>query len=247
MDNTTPDSLMPTSRFVEVSRRAFLKKAALAAGAVAFFPSLAACGSDAEQFAATTIAAGVTTSQASPSATTVTAETTTTAAETTTTAAPTTQATSVSLPSGSEMVISFSYAASATGGRVRNPYIAVWLEDDNGELVNTVALWFLQTQKGLRWLSELRRWASVDGTSTTIDAISSATRTPGEYAVVWDGTDSAGEMVPSGNYFVCIESAREHGPYSLIREPVALANSDLTFALADDGELSSAQVTFSVA
>ena len=240
MNETTTDDIERTSRLAEVSRRAFLKKAALATGAVAFFPTLAACGSDADQFASTTTTVGIATSQALQA-------TTTTTAPTTTTAAPTTQAALAALPAGSEMVIRFSYAASSGGGRVRNPYVAVWLEDGDGELVKTVALWFLQTQKGTRWLSDLRRWTSIDGSSASVDTISSATRTPGDYAVVWDGTDTDGQMVAAGEYYVCIESAREHGPYSLIREAVTVANSDMTLALADDGELSGAQVELAVA
>jgi len=138
------------------------------------------------------------------------------------------------------MLIAFTYAAS--GGRVRNPYVAVWVEDEAGELVDTVALWFKQSQKGLRWLSDLRRWYSVDGSSATVDTVSSATRTPGSYQVAWDVTDLDGNQVPAGQYYVCIEAAREHGPYSLIREAITLAEGMAATDLADDGELSAASV-----
>ena len=139
------------------------------------------------------------------------------------------------------MVVRFTYAA-ADSERVRNPYIAVWIEDAEGELVDTIALWFLQSQKGTRWLNELQRWSSVDGSSTTIDTVSSATRTPGDYALTWDLTDADGRPVPAGDYHVCIESAREHGPYSLIREQVTLGDGDVTTELPPDGELRDATI-----
>jgi hypothetical protein len=244
MDQQRNELPPPQSRFAEVSRRAFLKRTALAAGAAAFFPTLVACGSDADQFAAATTAAG-------PAA----QSTSTAAPTTTTTSPPTTTATTAAppvadigtLPQGSEMVINFTYAATDGGGRVRNPYLAVWVEDADGELVNTIALWFQQTQKGIKYLNDLRRWIAVDGTQATVDTISSPTRTPGDYSLVWDGTTAAGEMVAAGEYYICIESAREHGPYSLIRESISIGDRDLRLALPDDGELNSASIDLAVA
>ena len=112
---------------------------------------------------------------------------------------------------GAELVVDFTYTAEGTsGGGVKNPYVAVWVEDRAGELVATIALWFLQSEKGPKWLSDLRRWATVDGSDATIDAISSATRRPGEYSVLWDGTDTDGNLVAQGDYYIAIESSREH-------------------------------------
>ena len=39
-----------------------------------------------------------------------------------------------------------------------------------------------------------------------------ATRPAGTYSVTWDGTDTEGNRVPSGDYVVYVEAAREHGP-----------------------------------
>ena len=69
-----------------------------------------------------------------------------------------------------------------------------------------------------------------------VDAMSGPTRSPGSYQVAWDGRVD-GAPAPSGNYFVCVESARERGPYSLIRQSVALTGSTQQQNLSNDGEL----------
>lgn len=237
MNDIEHKAIETESRFEAVSRRAFLKRAA-AFGAVALFPGLAACGSDADQFAA---GAGTTTTAAF-------GELTTAATQLPSTTQPlgiTTSATPTGAPTapGTQMLITFSYVAAGDGlGRVRNPYVAVWVEDSDGELVDTISLWYLQTQKGARWLPDLRRWYAVDGGESTVDTISSATRTPGDYSLAWDATGLDGSSIEQGEYFVCIESAREHGPYSLIREPVVLNGEEFALELQDDGELTNATV-----
>jgi len=127
---------------------------------------------------------------------------------------------------------------------VNNPYVAVWIEDSGGNLVNTLGLWYLQNQKGTRYLNELQRWSSVDGSSNTLDTVSSATRTPGDYALVWKLTDTAGKAVGAGSYFVCIEAAREHGPYSLIRQLFTLSSASFKTDLSTQGELTNATIAY---
>ena len=231
------------SRYRELTRRAFLRRSA-ALGATVAIPSsiLAACGgSDAATFedgsAGSTTTPGSTTAATAPTTTTTTSPTTTEAP------APTT-----AIPTGGELVVDFTYEADGTStGGVKNPYVAVWLEDEAGELVATIALWFMQSRKGTKWLSDLRRWATIDGSDETIDAISSATRRPGSYSVVWDGTDIDGNRALAGDYFIAIESAREHGPYSLIREQIRLGAEAFSQTLEAEGELSSATVSLVLA
>lgn len=142
-----------------------------------------------------------------------------------------------------EMVIAFTYTQSS-GGKNEWPYVAVWLEDAAGELVHTVALWYQQGRKGSRWLDHLSRWYTAEAEASNANSsstISSATRAPGSYAVVWDGGLNDG-AAPAADYFVCIESAREEGPYSLIREAFRLEGSLPESPLADAGELSGASV-----
>lgn len=154
-------------------------------------------------------------------------------------------ANSLTIPDSAQLTVDFTYAVTSQGP-AKNPYVAVWVEDAGGELVATVALWLLQSQKGVKWLNELRRWDSVDGSSETIEMISSATRTPGDYQLLWDGLAMDGSRVQAGEYYVCIEAAREHGPYSLIREQVNLGSDGFDLTLANDGELTDATVSYSV-
>jgi len=144
------------------------------------------------------------------------------------------------LPASAKAEIAFTYAATGNGMQ-RNPYIAVWIEDGSGALVQTVSLWHLQRQD--RWLNELKRWYQVSGGS---DTGSSATRVAGSYTVAWDGSVAGGGRATAADYYVCIESAREHGTYSLVREKVTFGTSGAKTSLGDNGDLSKISVSYTV-
>ena len=69
---------------------------------------------------------------------------------------------------------------------------------------------------------------------------------PGAYSVVWDGSLVAGGRATEGDYFVCIEAAREHGPYELIREQMTLGAAATSATFPDNGELSAASAAYTV-
>jgi hypothetical protein len=142
-----------------------------------------------------------------------------------------------------EVVVGFTY--STTDARPRNPYIAVWVETPAGVPVRTLALQY-QVGKGQRWLPDLRRWYQADQTRAAgaVDVAttkSSPTRIPGAQKLVWDGKDDLGTIVPGGDYVLYIEGAREHGPYSLITQPINTTKPS-SAKLADSGELTSVTV-----
>ncbi len=140
---------------------------------------------------------------------------------------------------GSQMTLDFTYTASG-GGRVHSPYIAAWVEDPDGNLVQTIAVWF-ESGKGEKWLPDLSSWyAAASDTDVTT---SGATRTPGTYSLVWDGTDWNGAAAPAGSYRVFVESAREKGPYSITSAEIALDGGATSVTLPDNGELSALTVT----
>jgi len=259
---------MGSSRYEQVSRRAVLKASA-GVGLAALVPGLACGTGDVDVFAGalTDLAPEPTTPPVTvepvvsepavgdqPAQPDPTAE-----PAATVDAAPTAEATATPAPTPTpeptvavdgEMVISFTYTQ-ALGGKNERPYIAVWIEDAAGELVTTVSLWYEQGRRGARWLDHLTRWWESDqfrissGGQDTAATISSATRDAGSHAVVWDGTVDGVPSLP-GDYFVCIEAAREEGPYSLIRVPFALAGSLPLTVLPDQGELSAATVGINV-
>lgn len=240
----------------ELSRRALLNTA-LGAGVAAALG--AACGtSDADVFAGGVAEPVPTTTTEPPTTTTTqTTEPPTTVPESTTTSEATQPADEPAEPApestaggsvavAGEMVVTFTYTQGA-GGKNEPPYVAVWIEDTAGRLVETVALFYEQGRRGGRWLDHLDRWFSVDavriagGGEDTAATISSATRLPGVYTVAWDGS-VGGVAAPSGPYFLCIEAVRENGPHSLIREAVDLTGSLPPTPLPGDGELSEASV-----
>ena len=55
-----------------------------------------------------------------------------------------------------------------------------------------------------------------------------------------------GAAAAQGSYFLCIEAAREHGPYELIRETLTLGSKAFTQALTPNGELTKASVSYVV-
>jgi len=119
------------------------------------------------------------------------------------------------------------------GGRYRRPYVAMWLEDADGFPVKTEILWLQTEQPGPRWHRDLTRWYRNDRLRKTIEnsdlieTISGATRGPGEYQAHFDGTDNLGKPLPPGEYILCLEVAREHGTYQIIREKVTWGNNPI--------------------
>jgi len=121
---------------------------------------------------------------------------------------------------GMKLDITFEFAGN--GFRYRPPYVAVWLENAQGLPVRTLAVWFEQSRKGMRWLNELKRWYR---SNELTEAVSGPTRMPGRYTLSWDGKDDKGNLVSQGDYYVCVELVREHGPCELFREKVTLAQT----------------------
>jgi FAD:protein FMN transferase len=131
-------------------------------------------------------------------------------------------------------------------GFARQPYVAVWVEDQNRFPVRTLALWYRKP----RWLPELRAWYRDDqvrerseGTGLAY-SISSATRSPGRYTLKWDGKDNQGKFVKAGKYTVFIEAAREHGTYQLMRQPVDFNGAPQQFQLPGNTEVASAELDY---
>lgn len=143
---------------------------------------------------------------------------------------------------GMELHIAFELAA--VGGR--RPYVAVWIEDKDKFAVRTLALWYQKE----RWLPDLRSWyrgdrvrAMAEGNDIT-GSVASATRSPGKYAVKWDGKDNAGKPVKPGTYTVTIEAAREHGTYQIMRQVLELDGKPKQFPLPGNQEISSATIDY---
>lgn len=136
------------------------------------------------------------------------------------------------------------------GGRYQRPYVAAWVEDKDNFPVRTLLLWVLQSEKGQRWIPDLRRWHRGDQVrrlaedKDLVTTISGATRNPGKYSVVWDGKDDHGVAVKPGTYTVYLEVAREHGTYQLMKHEFELGGKVFTAELKGNDEVKGATVEY---
>lgn len=126
--------------------------------------------------------------------------------------------------------------------RYERPYIAIWIEDSDGQLVKTLCLW---AQLDTNYVKKLSRWIRLkDKDWDRINALSRATRRPGRYRLIWDGTDESGELLPIGTYAIFIEAVREHGTHTLIREQITLGDEPFLQALKGNLEIKSASLHY---
>jgi thiamine biosynthesis lipoprotein len=152
-----------------------------------------------------------------------------------------------------ELVVGFEIARPANARRFRRPYVAVWVEDEDGFPVRTLVLWIMESKPGPRWHRDLRRWFNSDRYRQLVDdkqligTVSSATRPSGKYKTVWDGNDDNGDQCKNGKYTLFIESAREHGTYQLIQSEFQLGGEDFTSELKGNVEISAASLDYRTA
>jgi len=215
--------------FERATRRAMLQRGLSAAGLLAAAAWRAACGNDDSNSFATTAATTATTTKGSSSSTSAAGSTRST------------QASGGATASAAAVTVAFAYHAADTSGRVRNPYIAVWVEDASSTVVGVVSVWY--SSRDSKYLRELTEYtaATTSVPSGEIDAVSGATRSAGDYHVQWDGIGLDGTAL-SGQYTMWIEAAREHGPHSVTSGPVTLGTPG-TATIPANGELSAATVT----
>jgi thiamine biosynthesis lipoprotein len=127
-------------------------------------------------------------------------------------------------------------------GRFRRPFVAVWIENKDRELVKSISLWFNKP----RWLPDLKRWyakhQSVMQDVGAVGSISSATRSAGKYTLTWDGLDNTGKPAAAGTYTIFIEAAREHGTYQLIQQEFEWKGKAAHFNMEGGIEITSASI-----
>jgi hypothetical protein len=223
-------------------------------GALALVPGVACSNNDKQVFSGatpSTRAGGGGGSTTVGSAPTTTASRSATATSTPPSTTKPKAAVTDPFPSGAALQVNFTYTMVDQGGPPgRNPYIAVWIEDPQGHMVQTLSVWFQARQS--QYVEHLTRWynaeaALLDGGGTNnLDTRTGATRVAGAYQVVWDGTDTDGRPVAKGDYVVCVEAAREHGPESLSTAAVTIGTKAFTTKLPDDSELSALAAVFVV-
>jgi hypothetical protein len=146
-----------------------------------------------------------------------------------------------------ELIVTWTYTAVDGGGRIHNPYVAVWVEDADGVPVRIVHFEY-QLERGRKWLKDMKRWYRVDeimvalGKPSTADTTTQATRLPGTYSVAWDGRNADGDLVPYGTYTVFVEAAREKGPYQYVKTAITLGAVPVSKKGEPTGDLTSIDI-----
>ena len=126
----------------------------------------------------------------------------------------------------------------------------MWIEDANGKPVRTLTLWVNTSGRGPRYIRELRKWANTArdaqdaGAPDLISTVSSATRMPGQYGVMWNGRDDKGNVVDQGTYRIFVEAAREHGSYGLMQKELTLGQTPVAADLTPNDEIGRARVEY---
>ena len=144
-----------------------------------------------------------------------------------------------------ELIVDLEINLQKTGGPVKRPYIAVWVEDENHAAVRTITVWHGSN----RYIPELKSWYLKYRGLYTSDkdfsgSVSSATRPAGKYTVKWDGKDDKGEFVKPGKYIIKIEASREHGTYQLMRQEIVWDETPKKIDLAGNIEIASASLDY---
>ena len=154
-----------------------------------------------------------------------------------------------SWPDNFELVANFELNQPASG-RFARPYVALWVEDKDGFPVRTLLLWLMQGRGGQRWLPDLRRWYKSDQMRGVVDSadlastVSSATRQPGKYSAVWDGSDDHKKPVKPGTYTVYLEAVREHGTYQLMKKEITIGTQPFREELPGNVEVKAASLEY---
>ena len=145
-----------------------------------------------------------------------------------------------------ELAITFTIGDPRGGMRARRPYVVVYIDDAEANPVRTVSLW----AQDASWVRELRRWyrgerarSAAQGTSL-LSTVTSPTRNPGRYTVIWDGRDDLGELVSQGEYFVCLETIRQGSSDYFTREPFTLEATPFVAQMEPYGTFQEIELAF---
>jgi thiamine biosynthesis lipoprotein len=124
----------------------------------------------------------------------------------------------------------------------RNPYVAIWITDENRTLVRSLLLLGKETRYREENYVYWRRFGRLD--IAFADSISKPTRAPGQYKLKWDGLDDDGNKVPQGKYILNVEAAREKGGHNVQRIELTLGTDRITAEAKAEGEAGNVRATY---
>jgi hypothetical protein len=126
----------------------------------------------------------------------------------------------------SQAAAELSFSFTRLSGSASNQF-AVWVEDSQGRYIKTLyATKYTANGGWKRRETSIPVWVKKSGlsnlTNAQIDAITGATPRTGALTYTWDGTDSGGAAVPSGNYILFLEATLRWENQVLYRVPIRL-------------------------
>jgi len=122
------------------------------------------------------------------------------------------------------------------------PYIATWIENDQGKAVIATSLWYDEQEK---WLKDIRQWWRRTGRSQSppYDGVTAATRRPGMHKLVLQAKKIEQQLLP-GNYKLMIEASREVGGREVLSLPFSWpVKNTLTVSAQGEHELGTVTLT----
>ena len=129
-----------------------------------------------------------------------------------------------------------------TSGDYENPYVAVWVTDDDGKPVRNLLLlgdeprW--QEENYVHWRRVGRKLPAI------VDQVARPTRPPGSYEIIWDGRDDHGRLMPQGQYTLHVECSREHGRHQYEKTALDLRAAPLAASIDPGAELGAVRIAY---
>jgi len=143
-------------------------------------------------------------------------------------------------PKGFEVAIGYE-VPKIVAGNYRAPYIAVWVTDEDKQLVRVVTM----LGDNAKWIPDnYVFWRRYGRKTTGVESTARPTRAPGKYSVVWDGRDQAGKPVGQGKYTIHVEAVREHGGHSYVSSDLDLGAKPAAAALPGKDELGAVSLRY---
>lgn len=108
-----------------------------------------------------------------------------------------------------------------TVAEYHRPFVALWIENADGQAVKTLAVWYDVKGDGENWLKDIRTWWRKAGRNAKMpaDGISGATRAAGRHQLTFAAGKSPLGALPAGAYTLVAEAAREVGGREVLKTP----------------------------
>ena len=104
------------------------------------------------------------------------------------------------------------------------PYVAVWIERPDNSVAANLAVWYdlkMANDEGTKWLKDMRQWWRRSGRTLQmpVDGVSGATKPAGEHRLQFKAGKPPLVDLPTGDYRLVVEAAREVGGRELQQIP----------------------------